>query len=312
MTTDGTGHVHIASERGSDGVWYITNKGGTWSECQVSTGEDRQPSIAVDGATVHIAFVRMSGGAEGIYTASSDEPDGGPGCGWTLTQRHAGSASSPSLQARGGVLSIAYRTGDHRLRFTRGQAGDADWTVQEVIDRSCCTSPTALALTTSGAARVAYGDGASRAQGLKFAVRSASGWRTAKAHGGRVTQVAMVLDQMGGLFGEPPSNAPSVAFVVARKGAYLTTKGKDGTGGTWDDHFIAKAFGALDLTKASNVTRIVYVRSGDLLYTRSSGGIWVGGTLSGSGREGQPRLSGSELTFTRKGSPAGIYSTHGG
>jgi hypothetical protein len=312
MVTDAAGNVHVASDRGGDGVWYITNKGGAWSQCQISTGDDRQPSIAVDGGTVHVAFARTSGGAEGIYTASSDQPAGGSGCGWALTQRHAGGASASSLRARGGVLSIAYRTDDHKLRFTRGEAADADWTVQEVIDASCCTSPVSLALTTTGAARVAYGDGASRAQGLKFAVRSASGWRAAKAHGGRVTQVAMVLDQMGGLFGEPPSNAPSIAFVVARKGAYLATKGRDGTAGSWDGRFIAKAFGALDLTKASNVTRIVYTRKGDLLYTRMSGGIWVGSTLSGTGREGQPRLSAGQLTFTRTGSGAGIYITHGG
>ena len=62
------------------------------------------------------------------------------------------------------------------------------------------------------------------AQGLKFAVRTGSGWRCSRAHGGRVKHVAMVLDQMPGLFGQPPSNAPHIAFVVARQGAYLVSK----------------------------------------------------------------------------------------
>ncbi len=62
----------------------------------------------------------------------------------------------------------------------------------------------------------------------------------------------------------------------------------------------------------SNVTRVVYTKGGDLLYSRLSGGIWVGSKLSGSGREGQPQLSGGQLTFTRRGTPNGIYSSHGG
>ena len=159
---------------------------------------------------------------------------------------------------------------------------------------------------------MAYGDGASGAQGLKFAVRTGSGWQSSRAYGGRVKHVAMVLDQMPGLFGQPPSNAPHIAFVVARQGAYVVSKANDNPSGSWDRRFLAKAFGPLDLTHVSNVTRIVYTKGGDLLYTRFSGGIWVASKLSGSGREGQPQLSGGQLTFTRKGTPDGIYSSHGG
>jgi len=311
MVTDASGYVHIASDRGSGGVWYISNAGGAWTECQVSEGDDRRPSIALEGGTVHIAFARVTDGQQGIYTASSDQPATGVGCGWPVTLRHAGSASYPSMQVRGGVLSIAFRTGDKKLRFTKGPANAAAWTVGEVIDRSCCTSPVALALTHAGAPRVAYGDGGSRAQGLRFAVRTKAGWRTSKAHGGRVKQVAMVLNQLPGLFGQPPSNAPSIAFVAARQGAYLATKGNDGPGGAWGKRFLGKAFGPLDLTNSSNVTYIVFAKNGDLDYTRGSGGIWWGGKLSGSGKDGQPQLSGGQLTFTRKGGRSGIYHTRG-
>jgi hypothetical protein len=312
MTTDGSGTVHIASERGTGGIWYITNAGGTWTACQVSDGDDRWPSIAVDGGNVHIAFARLNDGAQGIYTASSDQPAGGTGCGWAITEHHAGSASHPSMQARTGSISIAFRTGDRKLRFMRGQADTADWTLREVVDASCCTSPVSLALTNNGAARVAYGDGASRAQGLKFAVRTGSGWRSSRAHGGRVKHVAMVLDQMPGLFGQPPSNAPHIAYVVARQGTFVVSKANDNPGGSWSRRSLGKAFGPLDLTHTSNVTRIVYTKGGDLLHTRFSGGIWVDSRLSSSGREGQPQLSGGQLTFTRKGTPNGIYSSHGG
>jgi hypothetical protein len=311
MTTDASGMVHIASDRGSSGIWYITNSSGTWTECQVSEGDDRRPSIAMDGSTVHIAFARMTDGEQGIYTASSDQPGSPVGCGWTITPRYAGSASDPSMQVRGGTLSVAFRTGDRKLRFMMGPANAAGWTVSEVIDRTCCTSPVALALTDGGAPRVAYGDGASRAQGLKFAVRTKSGWRTSKAHGGRVKQVAMVLDQLPGLFGQPPSNAPSIAFVAARQGAYLATKSNDGPRGAWGKRFLSRAFGPLDLTNWSNVTYIVFAKNGDLEYARGSGGIWLGGKLSGRGRDGQPQLSGGQLTFTHRGARTGIYHTHG-
>jgi hypothetical protein len=119
----------------------------------------------------------------------------------------------------------------------------------------------------------------------------------------------MVLDQMPGLFGEPPSNAPLIAFAVAKRGTYLATKPNDSTSGSWAVRFLARAFGPLDLTHESNITYIAYTRNGDLLYSRASGGIWVGGTLSGTGKDGQPQLSGGQLTFTRKGSPSGIYHT---
>jgi hypothetical protein len=310
MTTDASGYVHIASDRGSAGIWYITNAGGAWAECRVSDGDDHRPSIAVEGDVVHVAFARTSGGAPGLYTASGAAAVSGPDCGWPLTLRYAGSASHPSLQERGGILSIAFRTGDRKLRFIRGAAGVEGWAAPEVIDGSCCTSPVALALTDGGSPRVAYGDGAGTAQGLKFAVRTSSGWRASKAHGGRIKHVALVLDQMPGLFGEPPSNAPRVAYVVARRGAYLGTKASGGVTGAWTTRSLAKAYGPLDLTYASNITYIVYTKGGDLRYARASGGIWVGGLLSGSGRDGQPQLAGGSLTFTRKGTPSGIYVTH--
>jgi len=312
MVTDAGGFVHIASERGTSGIWYISNASGAWAECQVSDGLDRHPSIAVEGGVAHVAFARLTDGQQGIYTASSDQPVGTPGCGWAVTLRHAGSASHPSMQVRGGTLSIAFRTGNKKLLFAKGPANVPGWAASEVIERSCCTSPVALALTHKGAPRVAYGDGGARAQGLKFAVRAKSGWRKAKVHGGRVKQVALVLNQLPGLFGQPPSNAPLIAFVAARQGAYLATKGNDGPRGAWGKRFLAKAFGPLDLTNSSNITYIVFTRNGVLEYARGSGGIWWGGRLSGKGKDGQPQLSAGQLTFSHKGAQPGIFHTRGG
>lgn len=309
MTTDGAGRIHVASDRGSQGVWYVTNASGTWTSCQVSQGDDRRPSISLDGSVVHIAFARQTDGERGIYTASSDQPGPGAGCGWGISQRHAGTASHSSLQARGGTLSIAFRTGNGQLRFIRGAAGEPAWSVNELIDGSCCTSAVALALTDTGSPRVAYGDGKRSAEGLKFGVRTSKGWKKAKAHGGRVTQVALTLDQTPGLFGQRPSNSPRIAYVVKKRGAYLADKGSAGTSGGWSKRFLGSAFGPLDLTHHSNVTFIVYTNKGSLGYARASGGIWFGGKLSGGGKDGGPQLAGGQLTFTRKGPSGGVFYT---
>ncbi len=213
------------------------------------------------------------------------------------------------MGARAGTLSIAVRTADKKLRFLKGPAATTPWTINELIDGSCCTSPVDLALSSSGSPRVAYGDGAGTAAGLKFGVRTSKGWKKSKAHGGRVKQVALALDQTPGLFGQPPSNAPRIAYVVKKQGTYLASKGSAGTSGSWDRRYLSKSFGPVELTHYSNVTYIVYVESGDLRYARASGGIWYGGGLSGSGRDGKPQLESGQLTFARSGAAAGVYYT---
>src|SRR5688572_3508985 len=64
MVVDGAGKTHIAAE--DSGIVYATNAGGSWSECRVSSGADREPSIAHDGARIHIAFARRDAGQLGI------------------------------------------------------------------------------------------------------------------------------------------------------------------------------------------------------------------------------------------------------
>jgi hypothetical protein len=309
LAIDGAGHAHIATERGSGGIWYVTNASGSWTECQLSSGNDRSPSIAVDGAVVHIAFARRDAGDEGVFTASSDRPAAAAGCGWALTRRLAGDATQVSMAARAGTLSIAVRTAGKKLRFLKGPAATTAWTINELIDGSCCTSAVDLALTSSGSPRVAYGDGAGTAAGLKFGVRTSKGWKKSKAHGGRVKQVDLTLDQTPGLFGQPPSNAPRIAYVVKKQGTYLAMKSSAGSSGGWAKRYLSKSFGPVALTHHSNVTYIVYVKSGDLRYARASGGIWYGGSLSGSGRDGKPQLVSGQLTFARSGTAAGVYHT---
>jgi hypothetical protein len=86
-------------------------------------------------------------------------------------------------------------------------------------------------------------------------------------------------------------------------------KGSAGSSGGWTKRYVSRSFGPVDINHWSNVTYIVYTKSGDLRYDRASGGIWTGGSLSGSGRDGKPQLVNGQLTFARSGTAAGIYYT---
>ncbi|MFV2063257.1 MAG: hypothetical protein ACC726_07060 [Chloroflexota bacterium] len=311
MVTDSGGKTHIATQRGSEGIWYVTNASGPWTSCQLSSGNDREPSIVSAGGVVHIAFARRDAGQEGIFTASSNQPATTAGCGWALTRRFDGKARQPSMGEYGGTLSIAFRNGSKKLKFAKGPAASPVWNILETIDFKCCTSAPSLDLTTTGAARVAYGDGTSKAQGLKYAVRAGSGWKKSKARSGRVLYVSMVLDKSPGVFA-PPSNAPKIVYVVRKKGTFLATKGSTFASGRWGNRFFGKYFGRPDVAHSSNVTRLVYGGRGNLWYVRMSGAIWLPLKLSGSGRDVKPQLHASIITFSRNAGNRGIYYTRQG
>lgn len=304
MVTDASAKVHIATERGSTGIWYVTNASGSWTSCQVSDANDRKPSIAVAGGVVHIAWARHTDGQRGIYTASSDQPAPASGCGWAVRKRYTGSVSHAALGAHGDKLSIAFRTAARKLKFIKGDAGGTSWAGAEVIDGKCCTSPVALDLTTTGAPRVAYGDGTSRALGLKYATRTSKGWKRSKVKGGRVKGVDLVLDKTPGLFGGAPSNSPKLAFVVKRKGLFVATKG-----GGWSVRRFGSASGVPQIQHHSNLMEIIYVQRGNLSYLRASGAIWASSKLSGAGNDGKPQLNGGKLTFGRTSGTKGIFFT---
>lgn len=305
MAVDADGHVHVATERGGGGVWYVTNTSGSWTSCQVSDGNDRRPSVAVADGVVHIAFARTTDGQKGIYTASGASPTPAADCGWSIKERYSGSASHPALGVASGKLSIAFRTGDLKLKFIKGTPADTSWDKAEVIDGKCCTSPVALDLTSGGAPRVAYGDGTSRADGLKYATRTSKGWKKSKVQKGRIKHVDLTLDKTPGLFGGGPSNSPRLAYVVKRKGLFMASKAGSG----WSKRGFGRATGPAQISHHSNLTEIVTVNKGNLAYLRSSGGIWGGNKLSGGGTDALPQLSGGKLTFSRKAGSKGIFFT---
>jgi hypothetical protein len=313
LVMDGNGKAHVAADDGS-GIVYATNASGSWQSCRVSGGDDHEPSLALGAGKVHVAFARYDTGQRGIYTASGWGA-GGADCGWDVVVRHAGTDGKPSIGAYGGTLHVAFRTSDHRLRYIRGTWDTEGWTVLETVDGSCCQSAPALALTSDGSPRIAYGD--SSADGLKYAVRSGSSWDKRRVQRGRILHVALVLDQTPDPWhGNQPANAPSIAYVVKNAGTYKARKSGSGTSGAWSLRYFGRYFGPTDLATQSNKSVTICSQNGKIYVTSESGAIYVEKKVSNSGRDGFPQIglyagTSSFVTFARSGSGAGVYRTYG-
>ena len=309
LAIDAAAKAHIAVQNRSKGVWYVTNASGSWRKCQLSSGDDRDPSIAVANDVVHIAFTRSTPLERGVYTASSDQSAGTGGCGWALTKRYAGGASNASLEAYGSRLSIAFRSADKKLRFIKGNATDPAWTIREVIDTGCCTSPVELELTTGGAPRVVYGDGtSSKAIGLKYGVRTSDGWEKVKVRGGRIKHVDLTLDKSGGVF-NPPPNSPRIIYVVKGKGTSSAYKQSSGVSGKWKKWFEKRKYGPPQIHHWSNNTAMIYGGAGKLWYKTARVITWEE-ALSTNGRDVKPKFAhGGYLIFSRNKGTTGVYYT---
>jgi hypothetical protein len=311
MVVDGAGKTHIAAE--DSGIVYATNAGGPWTECRISSGNDRDPSIAHDGTRVHIAFARRDSGELGIRTASGT-PGGSGSCGWDVVLRHDGNATKPAIGAHAGTIHIAFRTADGRLRYKRGDWDATSWTVHQIVDSTCCQSAPALAMTAEGSPRIAYGD--SSADGLRYAAPSGSSWNKRRVQRGRILHVALVLDHTNDPWnGNQPGNAPSIAYVVKNAGTYKARKSGSGTSGAWSFRYFGRYFAPPDLATESNKSVTIYGQGGKIWATSESGAIYVERKISGSGKDGYPQidLAGqtSVVTFARARTSEGVYRASG-
>jgi hypothetical protein len=311
MVVDGAGKTHIAAE--DSGIVYATNAGGSWTECRVSSGADREPSIAVGGGMVHVAFARRDSGDLGIFTASG-APGGSGSCGWDVVPRHAGSSTKPSMGVHGSTLHVAFRTSDGRLRYKRGTWDAANWTVHQIVDSTCCQSAPALALTAEGSPRIAYGD--SSADGLRYAAPSGSSWNKRRVQRGRILHVALVMDQTPDPWnGLRPANAPNIAYVVKNVGTFAAVKAGSGVTGAWATRHIGRHFSPPDLVVQSNKFAMVYGHNGRVWGQSKQGGIFIERKISGSGKDGHPQIgvqgTSYVVTFARGQSSEGVYRTVG-
>jgi hypothetical protein len=196
----------------------------------------------------------------------------------------------------------------------RGAAGDTDWTIFETVDGTCCQSEPAIALTSDGSPRIAYGD--SSGDGLRYAVRSGSSWDKGRVQRGRITHVALVIDQTPDPWhGNQPANAPSIAYVVRKVGTYKARKAGSGTSGTWSKRFFGRRYGPPDLAVQSNKSVTITSQGGNIWATSESGAIYVEKRISSSGKDGFPQIAlfgvNSIVTFARARSGSGVYRASG-
>jgi hypothetical protein len=122
---DADGFVHVAAASGEaspeQGIWYLTNRSGSWAVVKVAGPSDRHPdglfrnpSLAVDGdGSVWIAFTRWPGaselgGSDGIFYVTDASGQ------WADPVLIDGpDFDSPALVVRDGAIHVAYIGGCH-------------------------------------------------------------------------------------------------------------------------------------------------------------------------------------------------------
>ena len=286
MVLDGSGKTHIAAE--DDGIVYATNAGGSWTKCRISDADDREPEHRAR-RTAGPRRVRSPTTAVSSASCRVGLPGWLGGCGWDVVTRHAGTTTKPSVAAHGSTLHLAFRTSDAKLRYMRGAWDATSWSVHQIVDSTCCQSAPALALTTEGSPRVAFGD--SSADGLKYAVPSGSSWNKRRVQRGRILHVAMVLDQTPDPWnGLQPANAPNIAYVVRNVGTSTPSRGGRAPRGRGRSGTSAPHSAPPDLAPQSNKLAMVYGRGGKVSGPIEAGGIVVGRRISASGRDGYPQI----------------------
>jgi hypothetical protein len=296
------GIVHVATEGGTaaPGVWYAVRAGTTWDRVRVTTGDDRRPSVALDGSAAVIAFVRRSGEDPGLYTATNATGD------WVIVRRLAGTdLGAPSLAVIDGTAHLAVRSGT-ALRYLRGpvDAADATGWSTETADPTCCTGDPSLALTGDGAPRIAYPDGTPASPGgLTIASRTGGTWSRKAVDTRRVSAPALTSD----------GTKLMVAYVRRGMGTwYAALSG----GGSWTlKQLDPGASGPPDVSSFSGSTAFIYGKTGKLTYATMSGGILFSKPFSSVKGDRRPRITRAGgkpvVTFLRVngGSGDGVLQT---
>jgi hypothetical protein len=191
MVIDAHGHAHIAA-RGDTGIWYLTNKSGSWIRTRLTTDHTNHDGNPVRASGPAIAIDISNGAitlAYSVYTYHS----GDPYCSGTVTfvTRRPSGWSSPhpvptshcdhalSLAVRDGKISVAaMRTSStfpSQVWFDTNASGA--WTTQSLPqpnDENTQLSYPSLALDSHGRPHIAYLRGSFDTSTLLFYARGTS------------------------------------------------------------------------------------------------------------------------------------------
>ena len=172
MAVDTHGTTHVAAQ-GKAGIWYVTNKRGSWSRTLVTAashpGADADPSLALDGSNhVYIAFGRtgdpcpppdICGSCSRVEDSIVTDRSGsfGPPVVIAGCRCHR-----PSLRVRAGRLNVAYAAdgtaphgplSEYPVYFATNRSGSWTWSVAAHAGED-----PSLRISGDGRARIAYVD----------------------------------------------------------------------------------------------------------------------------------------------------------
>ncbi len=204
MAVDSAGKVHAAAS-GKDGLWYLTNRTGSWVKTRLTTkpldGYDGWPSLSLDDdSRVHIVFERQTclgcvpgGDAALRYLTDSGRPRGT----FPSSATFLAYGNRPSLQVVNNKMFLAYATClcypeqyENPLYFMTNVTGS--WQTTEVWSWGDTPS---LKVANDGGVTIAFAD-----EGELY-------WATTLTDGGRPTYDFLYVDWLGTSKARQPSLA---------------------------------------------------------------------------------------------------------
>jgi hypothetical protein len=314
MVVDSTNAVDIAAT-GRGGLWFITNRGGSWTHTKVLANPTNKswtnPSIALDGSDhVYIALERTQcddctpNGSDGVFLIS-DRGRAHGSFASAATKVAGNAAGDSSIKFSGARIYVAYSSpcscipGDDRPLYLKTSTNATSWTKSLITNGGNVPQ---LRVAPNGHARVAY----TRHDGLGYAVAATD---TGTFTNSKIPHTSgydffplLALDSDGGArvvyengqngyhlrydrqttggFGTPQTVTP----LRRDFGFDLDTNGTPKVAQTENTGvhlyvLVGSTWSNTTISQATNAQAVVLRRAFngkvDVAYTRSSGGIWL-------------------------------------
>lgn len=283
MTVDDTGRVHIVSVTGT-GLRYTTNASGAWTTVGVSQiGGEREPSIALSGGKVYIAYARIG---------DATEPNGSRSTGISVITNRSGSWITtrvtdnegvwPSIRVRSGKIHIAY-IAPKGVRYLTNESGHWTdirvWTRPSTVFSAYLRLGTSLVIDSAGKAHIAFAreqspgeDASGISSGISYATNRSGAWTVRTVTSSRDSVDRIVLDGSRPVIGyERDPSTGGFSFRIATVTATgVTSRALPGTG---HGSFTLDASGRVQLVRYTAAKLTWYAeRSGSWLHTTWSTG----------------------------------------
>jgi hypothetical protein len=284
---DADGYIHVAwleDWTGIQGIFYATNRGGSWHSERVTTGDNfyARPSIGVDSANhAYIAFARLSCSDPDCDVTSRIWVANNKSGSWSVNPRTIGDTDlEPSLVVHNDKLYIAftrqhfplYGATDAGVWYTTNQGGSwVETQVTSAFGKCFVDQFPSLDIDGNGKLFIAYGGprgahqgcGKGYGAGLRLATNVSGSWVR--------TSVSMNLEDVGPVLTLGADGKPRLVFMRAGTGLEYTRRNASG----WTAlSFIGDGETPAMVLDANGVPRLAYESSGEY-YAVRSGSTWV-------------------------------------